>query len=285
MQEGLAIMAIFRGKTVEEAIEKGLNQLDVPKERAHIQILQAPSSGILGFGKKEAQVEIESIAKHVVQQANRAAIRGVPEEITSQSEPVKSAQEVTIELSKVVAEVKKNKNKDRSDKNLNDNREITKNKNFVKAQDEKKAITELAKYLTKITKKLGIPALVSVQHDHDIVYFHLDSEKQGMLIGKHGKILNALQYISQIFIHRLTSEKLTVIVNVGNYRARRKKALIYLAKKTAKQVKATGQTVFLEPMPSFERKQVHFALIKEANIKTHSEGEDPFRYLVVEYAK
>ncbi|MDR1521968.1 MAG: protein jag [Streptococcaceae bacterium] len=296
-------MAIFRGKTIKEAIKKGLDQLDVPKERAHIRILQAPSNGILGFGKKEAQVEIKSIAKHVLQQANRAAVRGVPEEITSQAEPVKSAQKVTIELSQIVAEVKKNKNKEKTKEQQN----ITEKKNFFKIQDEesydikvsddinimndsknlneKKAIINLAKYLTKITKELGVPAQIRVEHDHNTVYCHLDSEKQGMLIGKHGKILNALQYIAQIFIYRFTSEKLTIIVNVGDYRTRRKKVLIHLAKKTAEQVKTTKLPVFLEPMPAFERKQIHFALMEENNIKTHSEGEEPFRYLVVEYAK
>ncbi|MDR0690859.1 MAG: protein jag [Streptococcaceae bacterium] len=278
-------MAIFKGKTVEEAIAKGLEQLDVAKERAHVKILQAPSNGIFGFGKKEAQVEIEAIADRVVQQADRAAVRGVPEEITAQAEPVKSAQKVTMELSQVVAKVKKIRDSEKEDGVKNDKIDNTNTTSYSKNLDEQEAIVELSKYLTKITKMLGSPALVRVEHNHNKVYFHLSSENQGMLIGKHGKILNALQHISQIFIHRFTSEKLSIVINVGNYRTKRKEALIRLAKKTAEKVKTTGQTVFLEPMPAFERKQIHFVLMKENNIKIHSEGEDPFRYLVIEYAR
>ena len=163
-------MATFRGKTVEEAIEKGLEQLDVPKERAHIKILQAPSNGLFGFGKKEAQVEIKSIADRIVQQADR----------NNEKEDI----------------VENDKKKDYANT-------TSYSKNF----EEKEVIVELSKYLTKITKMLGAPALVRVEHNHNKVYFHLDSENQGMLIGKHGKILNALQHISQIFIHRFTSEK------------------------------------------------------------------------------
>jgi spoIIIJ-associated protein len=280
-------MATFRGKTVEEAIEKGLEQLDVPKERAHIKILQAPSNGLFGFGKKEAQVEIESITDRIVQQADRAAVRGVPEEITAKAEPVKSAQEVTVELSQIVAEVKKIRDNEKEDvvENNDGKKDYANTTSYSKNLEEKEAIVELSKYLTKITKMLGAPALVRVEHSHNKVYFHLDSENQGMLIGKHGKVLNALQHISQIFIHRFNSEKLLIVINVGDYRTKRKEVLVRLAKKTAEKVKTTGQTVFLEPMPAFERKQVHFALMKESNIKTHSEGEDPFRYLVVEYAR
>ena len=91
---------------MEEAIEKGIKHMDVPREKAHIHVLQAPSNGLFGFGKKDAKVESELIAERVVQQADRAAVRGVPEEVKSQAEPVKSAQENTVELSQIIAEVK-----------------------------------------------------------------------------------------------------------------------------------------------------------------------------------
>lgn len=114
---------------------------------------------------------------------------------------------------------------------------------------------------------------------------HLDSEKQGILIGKHGKTLNALQYLAQVFIHRVAENKLSVVVNVGDYREKRQAILERLAKRTAEKVKQTGRPVFLEPMPAFERKQIHSVLSQDEFIKTHSEGDEPFRYLVVEPAK
>lgn len=133
---------------------------------------------------------------------------------------------------------------------------------------------------------MGVPALVKIQHEaNGLIVMNLETSKQGMLIGKHGKILNALQYLAQVFLHRVAKEKLSVVVNVGNYRQKREEVLTRLAQRTAEKVKETGRPVFLEPMPAFERKMIHSALSKDEYIKTHSEGEDPYRYLVVEPAK
>ena len=145
---------------------------------------------------------------------------------------------------------------------------------------------ELAVYLTEISKQLDVPALVKMEREsNNMVVFHLETQKQGILIGKHGKTLNALQYLAQVFIHRLARNKLSVVVNVGNYREKRQEIIQRLADRTAEKVKRTGQPVFLEPMPAFERKQIHAALSKDEHVKTHSEGEEPYRYLVVEPAK
>lgn len=147
------------------------------------------------------------------------------------------------------------------------------------------AITELALYLTNITKELNAPAIVRVERQDEHITFHLDSDKAGMLIGKHGRVLNALQYLAQVFIHRTADHKLSVVVNVGDYRERREATLTRLANNTADKVKRTGQPVFLEPMPAFERKQIHAILTAHEHVQTHSEGDEPFRYLVVEPRK
>lgn len=79
--------------------------------------------------------------------------------------------------------------------------------------------------------------------------------------------MNALQYLAQVFIHRLARNKLSVVVNVGNYREKRQEIIQRLADRTAEKVKRTGQPVFLEPMPAFERKQIHAALSKDEHVK------------------
>ncbi|MDK7829569.1 RNA-binding cell elongation regulator Jag/EloR [Enterococcus faecalis] len=147
------------------------------------------------------------------------------------------------------------------------------------------AITELAMYLTNISNELNAPAMVRIARENGNIIFHLETEKQGILIGKHGKVLNALQYLAQVFIHRIASNKLSIVVNVGNYREKRHEILERLAKRTAEKAKRTGRPVFLEPMPAFERKQIHHTLSKDEQIKTHSEGDEPYRYLVVEPVK
>lgn len=155
---------------------------------------------------------------------------------------------------------------------------------FKKLSDGE-ATTELVAYLTKITKELNAPAVVKVEEVDERLIFHLESDKAGMLIGKHGKVLNSLQYLAQVFIHRMAESKLVVVVNVGDYRERREGTLRRLANNTADKVLRTGQAVFLEPMPAFERKQIHAILTDHQGIKTHSEGDEPYRYLVVDLKK
>ncbi len=154
-----------------------------------------------------------------------------------------------------------------------------------KVASDEETLTQLALYLTAITNALNAPATVTYTREQDQVVVQLETEKQGMLIGKHGKILNALQYLAQVFVHRLEKNRLSVVLNVGDYREKRQLILERLAQKTADKVKKTGQPVFLEPMPAFERKQIHAALSKNKLIQTHSEGDEPYRYLVVEPVK
>ena len=149
--------------------------------------------------------------------------------------------------------------------------------------DEAKAVEEAVEELTEAIPSLSEESTHSLENLEDEAA--IETEKQGILIGKHGKVLNALQYLAQVFIHRIASNKLSIVVNVGNYREKRHEILERLAKRTAEKAKRTGRPVFLEPMPAFERKQIHHTLSKDEQIKTHSEGDEPYRYLVVEPVK
>ncbi|HEP1793647.1 TPA: protein jag [Streptococcus suis] len=96
----------FTGDTVEEAIQNGLNELNIPRKKAHITVIAREKRGFLGFGKKPATVDIDVINETTVVKANQKAVRGVPSEINELNEPVKSVSEATIDLGKVVAAVK-----------------------------------------------------------------------------------------------------------------------------------------------------------------------------------
>ena len=101
-------MVLFTGSTVEEAIQKGLNELNIPRMKAHIKVISREKKGFLGlFGKKPAQVDIESISETTVVKANQQAIKGVPKEINEQNEPVKTVSEATVDLGHVVEAIKK----------------------------------------------------------------------------------------------------------------------------------------------------------------------------------
>ena len=101
-------MVVFTGSTVEEAIQTGLKELDIPRMKAHIKVISSEKNGFLGlFGKKPAQVDIEAISETTVIKANQQAVKGVPREINEQNEPVKTVSEATVDLGHVVEAIKK----------------------------------------------------------------------------------------------------------------------------------------------------------------------------------
>lgn len=249
-------MPIYEGTTSAEAIESGLRALGLTKDEAVIEVIEEGKKGFLGMGKKNARVSIEASVSEEISEAVVETVEAVTE--TNEATPVAAVTEVVTEgaAPKVLAEL-----------------------------EDDAALTELALYLTNITNELNAPAMVKMERTEGLVVFHLDTQKQGILIGKHGKMLNALQYLAQVFIHRVAKNKLSVVVNVGDYRQKRQEILQRLAKRTAEKVERTGRPVFLEPMPAFERKQIHSVLSENDRVKTHSEGDEPYRYLVVDPVK
>lgn len=253
-------MPIYEGATSGEAVVAGLTALGISKDEAVIEILDEGKKGFLGMGKKNARVSIEPSVAEDISEAVSQTVEDVL--VAADKTPVVTAEvpaveETIVEITPTTAEI------------LSD-------------LDDEAALTQLALYLTNITNELNAPALVKTERENGLVIFHLDTKKQGILIGKHGKMLNALQYLAQVFIHRVAKNKLSVVVNVGDYRQKRQAILERLAQRTAEKVKRTGRPVFLEPMPAFERKQIHSALSHDDSVKTHSEGDEPYRYLVVE---
>lgn len=246
-------MPVYEGTTVEEAIRRGLSDLGLSSDKVTMTTLEEGKKGFLGMGKKTARVQIEPVTIATEQIILKESL--IEEEVSERIQPEK------------------------------DKLEANEPKQEQQATSDEEILTQLAMYLTAITKALSAPALVKFTRDEDQVVVHLQTEKQGMLIGKHGKILNALQYLAQVFVHRLSKNKLSIVLNVGDYREKRQVILERLAQKTADKVKQTGRPVFLEPMPAFERKQIHAALSKNPSIQTHSEGDEPYRYLVVEPVK
>ena len=242
-------MPKYSGETVEKAINAGLSALQIAKENATIEVIQEGKKGFLGFGKQEAIVVVEKIQ----------AAELVADEVTKEEIIEDDVEQVVAEKEEVISEITE----------------------LVDLTDDE-AVTALAVYLTDITRDLGAPSMVKVSRAKGIITFNLETEKKGLLIGKHGKLINAIQYLSQVYIHRIAKNRLSIVVNVGDYRERRKAIIERLAKQTLRKVRETGQPVFLEPMPAFERKQVHSILSSELDISTHSEGNEPHRYLVVE---
>ena len=237
--------------SVEKAIQKGLRQLQLTQDDVEIEVIDEGKKGLFGFGQKDAVVSIT--VKEKIEQEE------VVEEIEESFEEDKFDFEDDYEESKESVEV--------LDNHIEEAAHITK------------------AYLEQIAEIYGAPSVVHVEVQKEKMNFVFETDKPGLLIGKYGKILNAIQVLAQVSVHRFVKGRMSVQVDVGDYRLRRTEALQQIAEKTARRVLKTKQPVYLEPLPAYERKQIHAYLSKNKRISTHSEGKEPHRYLVVEIAE
>jgi len=148
--------------------------------------------------------------------------------------------------------------------------------------DESEVASDLRDLLERITHALGVQCRVDVTEDDETVTGSLDGDDLGLLIGRHGQTIDAIQYLANAIAYRHHGDdRKAVVVDAAGYRARRRETLESLAIRSAESVRATGEPVELEPMSSIERRIVHVRLQDEPGVTTQSEGEEPYRYLVV----
>ena len=256
--------------SVEKAIQKGLCQLGLPQDQVFVEVISEGKKGLFGFGQKNAEVELTPVATMVSEEAVEEVVEPV----------VEAVEETTVETVETV-EVPE---EDFEDDDFEEEEEG--DADYEETVDQLEEAARVTKeYLEGIAKTYGAEATVTVEARRDRMTFVFDTDKQGLLIGKHGKILNALQVLAQVSVHRFIKGRISVQVDVGDYRARRSETLQQIAERTARKVLKTKQPVYLEPLPAYERKQIHAALSKNKRISTHSEGKEPHRYLVVEIAE
>lgn len=162
------------------------------------------------------------------------------------------------------------------------------NKSIEKKKDQSRenlqeAASQVADYLIDVIQKYGAEADIAVILEGKQLIFDIDTEKSGLVIGKHGKIINALQILAQTLLLSLYPAYMNVVLNVGDYRDRRAHVLEQMAMDAADQVTTTHRPYRFEALPSYERKQIHAHLSKMPHLKTYSEGKEPHRHLIIEY--
>ena len=143
------------------------------------------------------------------------------------------------------------------------------------------------KFLTDVFHAMGIDAAVEVTFDTEnaTVEINIDGDEMGVLIGKRGQTLDSLQYLVSLVINKNSDNYIKVKLDTENYRARRKETLENLAKNIAYKVKRTRKPVSLEPMNPYERRIIHSALQNDKFVETYSEGEEPYRRVVINVKK
>lgn len=273
-------------KTIEAAVAKGTEQLKADgKVVADTKVLEQPSSGFLGIGRRDALVRLyfeeapvtEKIAQTVNETVNTVAeevsiaVADVKVAVDEAKENVTDTVETTVEAAtevaaEVVAPVKPQ-------------REAISKEEQIRIADKGK------QFLQDMFAKMGLAVQIEKMMTADKITFQIHGEELGILIGKHGQTLDAIQYLTNLVANKEVAGHCHIVVDVENYRARREETLVNLAKRLASKVKRNRQKISLEPMSAFERKIIHLTLQNEPHIVTDSEGEEPYRHVVIAYKR
>jgi len=233
----------YKGKTVDDAITEACQALTVTSDKLEYEVVDNGSNGFLGFGAKPAVIKARVKGKEIKKEEKEA---------------------VKAEKKQVKSEEKNQKKEFKSDKNSN----------VEPAKDPKE-------FLESVFKAMDMDVNINVEQSGNELDIELSGADMGVLIGKRGQTLDSLQYLTSLVVNKGTSEYIRVKVDTEDYRKRRKETLENLAKNLAYKVKRTKKPVTLEPMNPYERRVIHSALQNDKYVSTHSEGEEPFRKVVI----
>jgi len=152
---------------------------------------------------------------------------------------------------------------------------------IVKVSVKEDPLTMVKNFLREVTLSMGLGMEVEVKQKDRRIYVNFVGDSMGILIGKRGQTIDSLQYLTNLVLSGRDIKDVSVILDTGNYRKRRKDTLEALARNIARRVKFNRQSVKLEPMSRFERHIIHTALQNNKDVRTFSEGNEPHRHVVV----
>ncbi len=253
--------------TIEEAVEKGLEQLNLKEDAVEVEVLDAGSRGLFGLGSRMARVRL------VVKNENEAAVvveKPVKAPAAPADEPVKPARKP-----RAAAKVKEEAPAAMED-GVED--EMLEGDILYAARQVVEDLIEKMKIKATVTatmKKAEDP------EDEDTILVNIEGDDLSILIGKRSETLNALQYIASLIVGKRLNRWAPLMIDVQGYRARRERQLRVLARRMADQAIHTGRRQVLEPMPANERRVVHLELRDHPQVFTESIGEDPNRKVTI----
>ncbi len=138
------------------------------------------------------------------------------------------------------------------------------------------------RFLEEVTKEMGLDLDIKAKAGKETLYIDIQGKDSGTIIGKRGQTLDAIQYLTSLVVNKEQSDYTRVVVDAENYRTKREKTLELLAIRLAKKVSKTKRSVKLEPMNPYERKVIHATLQSHPYVMTRSEGQDPYRRVIIE---
>ncbi len=240
----------FEAKTVEEAITNATVSLGITSDELEYEVVEKGSSGFLGLNSKNAVINVWKKSDVSL------------EEVNSNEEPVKD------DIKEAASE------------EIPENKEKSEKKNNVV---DPKAAEEAKVFLQDVFSSMNLQVDIStnIDEENNILEIELEGPEMGVIIGKRGQTLDSLQYLTSLAVNRKVDNYTKIKLDTEDYRNRRKATLENLAKNTAYKAKRNKRSVSLEAMNPYERRIIHSALQDDKYVNTHSEGEEPYRHVVV----
>ena len=258
----------FSGKTVDEALTAATIALGVTSDMLEYEVVEKGSSGFLGLGSKDALIRVRS--KDAVTQEEeepsadaKVSVESTPED-SAEKEPVSS-------VSSASAEEKKESAPSESRHHSS----VPVDQEAVKAR--------VREFLDSVFQAMELEVSLDFDFDSESNTLSVDMSgpNMGLIIGKRGQTLDSLQYLTSLVANKKLEGYVRIKLDTEDYRRRRKETLENLAKNVAFKVKRSKRSVSLEPMNPYERRVIHFALQNDSYVTTYSEGEEPYRHVVV----
>lgn len=249
------------GNDIDEAVELALKDLKVTRDDVEVEVLEEPSKGFLGLGSKLAKVRV-TLKETEPEAAPEPEVKAEPEvaaQPAAESKAQKAHKETKPQRKSIAAERPEG----------------------LEPADDHIAV----QFLEKTTKEMGMDLTFKCMANDENVYIDIEGDEAGNIIGKRGQTLDAIQYLTSLVVNKDSSQYIRVVLDSENYRAKREKTLQQLADRLAGKVVRSGRSVRLEPMNPYERMVIHAALQHNKKVVTRSEGEEPYRRLIIELKK
>ena len=299
----------FTGKTVEEATAKALAELQVARGEVNVDVLSEGSKGIFGIGAKEARILVtklygEMTEPEVDEEIAKADSIVPREELTEASE--RQAQmsagleaatgievqneEPVIETPSTVSEQEPQAAEEKAGADVAENEDAAaeavtnrRPQSAFSAAEQAEVAQRAKDFLQSVTDAMGLDVMIEKRLTTERILLQLHGRGLGVLIGKHGKTLDSLQYLTNLAANQSGRGRYFVMLDVEDYRERRQATLESLAIRMASRVKRSQRPLVLEPMNAYERKIIHLTLQDDPDVYTKSEGELDNRHLVIHY--
>jgi spoIIIJ-associated protein len=247
------------GNSVDEAIALGLETLGVERDAVTVDVLDEGSRGLLGIGSRPARVRltIDVVSVPEAEAPPPPAAEPIPESVPVTEDEADELEEPTPAPSTV--------------------------------EDRLQSVVPVARQtLEELLEKMGVQARVEAyvkppqdEDDYHKLVLNIQGQDLGVLIGRRGETLDALQFITRLIVGREVERRINLVVDVEGYRARRERSLRQLAQRMAERAVATGRRQVLEPMPPAERRIVHVELRNHPDVETESVGQDENRKVTI----